>query len=439
MKMDNTPGHLAEDDIVRYRKRNMPPAELLVADRHLAFCDICHARMTEWPELAENVSAAAKAFTESGTAETAHLTFEQLTGLVDDQVGDIDREILESHLQICESCETGLNRLQEDRGTKTRRASDPKHDAQPGKRTLWDAFKSLRPLPAFGLMASAVVALALLTSIPLIRENAEMRARVAALERDKAALRDKSATVDDLQTAMTELRQENESLRRSAEDHALVALNDGGGRITLDAQGTLSGIQPAQYEQTVREALQSERVKLPPSLRALRGSSGTLMGGDQPGFNLVAPVGIVIETDRPSFRWSPLADATSYTVTVYDETLSRVASSAALTTTEWMVTTPLPRGKTYIWQVRASRNGDEVVAPAASRSRAKFKVLDQSRLDEIKRARSAHSSSHLVMGVIYAGAGLVEDAEREFKELIQANPESAAARKLLGSLRAAER
>ncbi len=443
MKMDNTAGHLAEDDIVSYRGRTMPPAELLAADRHLALCDICHARMAEWPDMPERAGAAARAFAEAATEGTPHLTYQQLSGLVDNEVGDIDREILESHLQICGSCETGLNRLREDRTRKKARENDPKQTARASKQTLWDAFKSLRPLPAFSLMALTALALVALSSflisIPLRRNNEEMRARVAELERENASLRDRSSSVDGLQANLAELQQENENLRRSTEDHAVVALNDAGSRITLDTQGNLSGLQAVEYEQTVKGALQSERVKLPPSLRSLRGSSGTLMGGDQPGFNLVAPVGVVIETDRPTFRWSSLADATSYTVTVYDETLSRVASSSAVTTTEWMLTGALPRGKTYIWQVRALVNGDEVVAPGASRSRVRFKVLEQSKLDEIKRARSAHPGSHLIMGVLYAEAGLVEDAEREFKELVQANPESTAAQKLLRSVRAAGR
>ena len=44
-KMDNARTHLSEDDIVRYRGRDMPPTELLAADSHLALCDICHGRM----------------------------------------------------------------------------------------------------------------------------------------------------------------------------------------------------------------------------------------------------------------------------------------------------------------------------------------------------------------------------------------------------------
>jgi len=159
------------------------------------------------------------------------------------------------------------------------------------------------------------------------------------------------------------------------------------------------------------------------------------MGSEQPEFKLIAPIGIVIETDRPALRWSALPGATSYTVMIYDESLTKVATSPAITSSEWTSTTPLARGKTYVWQVRALKDGEEVVAPAASRSRAKFRVLEQSKLDEIRRARSTNGNSHLMMGVVYADAGLVEEAEREFAELVRANPQSSTARKLLASVR----
>jgi anti-sigma factor RsiW len=444
MKMDNTRTHLSEDDIVRYRGRNMPPTELLAADSHLALCDICHSRMIEWPVLSEKVSGAARAFDHAVAREITHLTYEQLAALVDDQIDDIDREILKSHLDLCPPCETEFNDLREVRSRMATEEKETRQYAPTRESSLQERFRMFWRLPAFGLLALAVLAGVALTSflisVPLRRENAEALARIAELERSNASLREQGSGVDNLQNELAGLRQENERLRGAAEAQALVALNDGGGRITLDTGGNLSGMQTGPgYEQAVKDALRTERVRLPASLREVRSQSGTLMGGAQTEFSVRAPVGIVIETDRPTFRWTALDGASSYTVTVYDANLSKVAESGPLMSTEWTLPSPLTRGRIYIWQVRATKEGQQVVAPSPAAGRAKFKVLEQSKVEQISLVKRSGSKSHLVLGLLYAEAGLLSEAEQEFNALLAANPDSSTARKLLQSVRQTRR
>src|SRR5882672_8000199 len=111
--MDKETPHLSEDDIVRYRSRRMPPGDLLAADAHLALCDACHIRLSDWQKLSEKTAAAARAFDEATLGEVTHLSYDELAGLVDDNLSAIDREIAESHLDLCETCETELNELRE--------------------------------------------------------------------------------------------------------------------------------------------------------------------------------------------------------------------------------------------------------------------------------------------------------------------------------------
>lgn len=49
------------------------------------------------------------------------------------------------------------------------------------------------------------------------------------------------------------------------------------------------------------------------------------------------------------------------------------------------------------------------------------------------------AGSHLTLGVLYAQAGLLDDAERELQLLLRANPQSALAQKLLRGVRAKRR
>ena len=443
--MDEEMTHLSEEDIVRYRSRRMPPADLLAADAHLSLCDACHGRVIDWSKLNEKEAAASRAFDPAARSEVTHLTYDQLAGLLDDELGEIDREIAESHLDLCSLCATELNELRDFRSTMTSPAKEyereKKQSSKKSRVALWQ-----RPVFQFSVQASAALAcaalLVILISIPMRRETARLRIRVAELETSNAALKEKIAEAESLESQIAALHEEVDQLRQAADGQGIVALNDGGGRVTLDKSGNLFGLkaQP-QYEEAVREALQKERVKLPAALAGIRSPSGTLMGGEYPEFKLVEPVGILIETDRPTFRWSKLngAGAAGYTVTVYDSHLARIAVSDSLTTTEWQAPSALPRGETFIWQVRTMKDGREVVAPPPAGPRARFKVLEQSRVDEIARAKKDYANSHLVMGVVFAEAGLREEARREFAELLKANPQSPVARKLLQSVRSARR
>lgn len=220
----------------------------------------------------------------------------------------------------------------------------------------------------------------------------------------------------------------------------VVSLDDGGQRVTLDEQGNLAGLGPLSpaTQRALKAALTDGRVRTPAALNALAGRSGVLLGGSSEGvaFPLVGPVGTVVRTDRPTLRWRPLAGAQGYTVTLLDADLNPIAISPPLTATGWTVARPLERGQTYVWQVAAQTKGGEVIAPAAPAPEARFKILELAKAAQLRRLEAAHPSSHLARGVSYAQAGLLDDAAREFRALLAANPQSPVARKLLRNVEA---
>jgi hypothetical protein len=89
--------------------------------------------------------------------------------------------------------------------------------------------------------------------------------------------------------------------------------------------------------------------------------------------------------------------------------------------------------------VLAVNNGEEVVSPLPTAPDAQFKVLEEAQAEELKQARQSHPRSHLLLGALYARAGLFDDAEREFRALVQKNPRSRLAQKLLRDVRARRR
>jgi hypothetical protein len=142
----------------------------------------------------------------------------------------------------------------------------------------------------------------------------------------------------------------------------------------------------------------------------------------------------VVEEDQPTFCWKPLNGATSYTVTVSDSDYSEIASEAGVTKTHWTIDRKLKRGNVYSWQVTALKNGEKTKAPSAPGILASFQVMSKANADKLAQARETHSNSHLVMGLLYARAGLRDVAEREFKALFSANPKSSIARRLLRNI-----
>src|SRR5215510_7005362 len=146
--MDSATTHLSEKDILRYRDREMLPAELISADSHLAQCDSCHRRLIDRTGLTDKVVGAAVAFEEAAAGETTpHLDFEQLSAFADNRLDDIDREVLQSHLDLCKSCESELNDLLQVSSRMT--AWSERVGRKSSLREWMLAFRR----PAFGLLA----------------------------------------------------------------------------------------------------------------------------------------------------------------------------------------------------------------------------------------------------------------------------------------------
>ena len=223
----------------------------------------------------------------------------------------------------------------------------------------------------------------------------------------------------------------------------IVSLTEGNRKITLDKQGLLTGLEgvPLPIQRAVKTALSGKEMERPETLNELTTPRITLLdqsSKDMP-FTLRSPFGVVVISDRPTFHWQPLLGATSYTVSVFDSNFSRVAKSETQSTTQWTTTTPLQRGRIYFWEVTALKDGQEVISPVAPAPRAQFKTLEEEKMREINQVKRGRAGSHLVLGVLYARAGLLDDAEREFQLLVKANPHSEAARMLLSRVRSWKR
>jgi hypothetical protein len=207
----------------------------------------------------------------------------------------------------------------------------------------------------------------------------------------------------------------------------------------LNREGKLSGVDnlPPAYQRMVKALLTNQRLAKSPLLAGLNRPSSSLMGGDEQGnkFSVTEPVGRVVLSDRPTFRWSHLDGTTGYVVEVYDKKFNLAAASSQLTVNSWTVPQPLKRGGIYSWQVKAIKDGQESRSPRPPTPQAKFRILDLAKVNELEQARRAYASSHLALGLLYVQAGLLDEAEQEFRALRKFNPDSALVEGLLSQVK----
>ncbi len=399
---DDVVRHVSAEEIDRYQRRMLAPADLLAVDDHLARCRFCRGQVLDAGRLNGTVSAIRRELARA-VDEIEHPTPERLAALVDGDLDDVEIELLEAHLDVCRHCREDVDDLQEVRRERRRTVGE----LRPPATRRW---------PAYAAMATAAAGLAGILAWGALRPD-----RMASPEsRRLAPGAIENPSPHDLPAT-------------------LLTLHDEGATVTLSEDGTLRGLPPlsGQDVDAIRQALQKGRIDLPPLAAAIAGGQGTLMGGatTEPTFRPVRPMATAVETDRPMFEWTRLPGASAYVVSIVDQDFEKIAESGPLALARWQPASPLARGRIYRWQVRASRGTDEIMAPTPPQPDAMFQVLSQKDADRVAALQSRLDGSHLASGVLLAQAGLLADAEHELEQLVAENPGVAAPRVLLRHLR----
>lgn len=435
--------HLSQTQLAAYSDRTLFPDELLAVDSHLASCDVCHERLI-------GITPAVAKLTASGVYEsgegTFHLDYDQhLEPYVDGKANEIEREIVDSHIALCSECATDLRDLLEFKqqpvvatNTVTRSSS------------WWKQWFTCWPLQSHPALATAVViaavfvvlsAVVLWTIYPTSQQVKQVEVRQpAAGETNQGAANEQPSPEPTEHAAQGNQSPGNGTSQPGPpREQPLIVLNDAGGQLTMNQRGQLEGLDelPPDLRESVERALATRRLRASPGLTGWTTGAGNLRSEfeTQSTFAPLAPTDVVLESDRPTFRWQTLDSAQDYTVTIYDANLRQVATSGPVTSRDWTTPTPLARGVTYSWQISALKDGKRVVSPKPPLPEARFRILDQPALVSLTKLRESAGNSHLVMGVFYWKHGLIEDAQREFQALAKANPNSPAVKALLVNIR----
>jgi anti-sigma factor RsiW len=430
--------HLTQKQIEDYCKHQLSAAEVLSVTDHLGACEGCRAQIAAVGNGDAAFFSLRSQVFEEGIENGAHLTLDQQAAYVDRHLAGEELRLVDDHLTHCHECVLAVNDL---RVFRNEVATSLDREYQPATVTspvplpaaassrgwlasLTTPFR-VSPVPAF---AGATLAILLLSFIAWLvwRKPQQPGPQIA-----------NTPPVSQPSTPP----QQSDSPAASQPVPVVAQLNEGSRVLTLDQQGKLSGADdlPPAYQDLVKKAFTSGRIEKSSQLQGLTRPPSSLMGSDDPrnAFTVLEPLGNVSLTNRPTFRWTALEGATGYVVEVYDENFNPVTASPQLSELTW--TTTLPRGNVYSWQVKALKDGQEIMSPRPPAPQAKFRVLDQTKANELANARRAHPSAHLTLGLLYADAGLLREAEQEFRELQKANPNSELARNLLRQVQSLRR
>ena len=312
--------HISEHDLDGYLRRTLDPERVLSVDVHLSTCDECLSKLEE-PAMLDRITV--DSILDIDPALGDHLTYKLIEGYVDGRVDDIDREIVDTHTGDCRDCLRELNEL-----LKLREQEIIETAQTTTIDTGWRQAANIRRWLAIAAPLTAAVLIAVVAWSMLDRWADD---RTATADADPVSSSTPSVPTTDPRPNPPDDQMAGANANTNTLP-AVITLTDGASRIEIDATGHLTGLQNTAMESSVKAALKNQAIDVSPAAKQLRQKGQVLMGESSLGvpFALRRPVGEVLETDRPQFRWQPLKDAESYTVSIFDSAFNKVAKARPL-------------------------------------------------------------------------------------------------------------
>lgn len=409
--------HLTSDQFDLYVKRALSPAELIAASAHLASCEPCRQRASDPQKLDAVFSFLCDDLETQAKLGPTHIEYEQLEAYVDGEMDQPDREIVDSHVELCRMCREELHDLQKCEPSRTYVPQ------MPGVRVSAEAFVGSHFGQYFdeeGLSGPLTI-------------------HAAAEDREIPEPEKAGGSTAGLWETVSQFWRSPGYLAGLASAIAIVLVIVWIAVWIVPSRRYVAKAPNAGHTPGSVPGLESQQeLQTPAALAGLVGKTGTLLGSatQSAQFALLTPVGTFVEDERPTFRWQPLPGATSYQITVFAAALNEVAASPAISATEWKASIPLERGKVYLWQVAATRGGEQVVAPAPPAPEAKFEILDLPQANSLEQLRREQPNAHFTLGRAYARSGVLDEAEREFRLVSDSDADYASAQRFMYDLEA---
>lgn len=357
-----------------YRRRALSARELLEIDDHLAGCGECRRA------LAADAGSATALRRTSEAVRGEHLPYEWLERSVDGKLTPDEQAALDEHVALCEDCASELQDLGVFRRGEERQ-----------RFRWWPALAAAAAIilvTIVVLMTRQRAVAPVVNPVPTASMPAPSPAPPAPAVTDTAA----APQADPLESLSPSLQRVARQLESGA----------------LTSAALLASLEPQPERQRGASAAVPVRVE--------------------------APVGVVVETDRPSFRWERREDHHEVTVQIYDHDYALVAESPRLKGNTWRVSHPLPRGATYRWQLRIHLGDDQqATAPSPPEPPALFHILGSEPFAQLMTARN--HGSELEAGLIAIREGLVAEGAQSLARYASEHPDWPAGGRLAAKAR----
>jgi len=146
--------HLNREQMVKYRDRELAPAELMLVDAHLRNCAECRAAVG-------GIGSGASLIAALGAARGEHLSYEQMDAWTENQLDSSERELVMAHLGLCDPCARQLRAYESYAEAMAAPIPPPAREST----TLGDRLRAFFRSPRVALIA--IVALVVLVLSPL--------------------------------------------------------------------------------------------------------------------------------------------------------------------------------------------------------------------------------------------------------------------------------
>ena len=185
--------HLSRTEIDRYYQRSLSDREIISVSRHLETCEACRTKIVGSHMVDAAFTALGASLEKAAEQERFHLTPELSLAYLNGDTGEIESELVESHVEDCGSCAAELQDLRGfefQQGKSSRRQSD----ANPWKiiKGLGESVTSWRVVQATTLL---VILILIATAVSMRNQIRGFSERLAELESRNNALQQEIASL----------------------------------------------------------------------------------------------------------------------------------------------------------------------------------------------------------------------------------------------------
>lgn len=393
--------HLDEKQLNNYSQGELPPREFLRMQTHLETCPKCQRRLDEmFPNIAQAEADLLLMDLSKENKDEFHLNYEEyLKPFIYGTINSVDKEIVESHVEVCAVCREDLRDL-----LNFHQELEREKEIQQLIKTGWWANLTSwfsQPNPKMVWLALAIILI--FAGVGLIWSFLRKPAVEIAQEPDNPINIQNSAN-------------ENVNLNLN--------LNQKTNTPTPDSDKTNNN----QNKVASSKEPELANLVLPKFLNHLQPKENEPVRGDNAlpaqKIPVISPTSQVIRDSSPVLNWQKIPNIESYEVTIFDEKDNRIAKVENIKGSSWRVP-PLTKGKMYQWQVFG-----KIVSKDNKTThfigQGKFYIV--SKRDENRIAQAKTGLEH---GKALAEAGLLREATETIRQYLRQNPNSETAKRFL--------